>query len=106
MQGNRIPIAKLAGRNEGAEKMIEPEILLQGYRLGIFPMAMEDGEIEWFSPNPRAILPLSNFIVPHGLQRVLRKRTFETRIDTAFARVIRACAEREDTWIKIGRASC
>src|SRR5437588_11877304 len=79
--------------------MIAPEILLQGYRLGIFPMAMEDGEIEWFSPNPRAILPLANFTVPHGLQRVLRKRLFEIRIDTAFARVMRACAEREDTWI-------
>src|SRR4051794_38195532 len=52
--------------------VIPPDVLLQGYRLGIFPMAMDDGEIEWFSPNPRAILPLDHFIVPHGLQRVLR----------------------------------
>ncbi|MFL6583189.1 MAG: leucyl/phenylalanyl-tRNA--protein transferase [Chthoniobacterales bacterium] len=79
--------------------MIPPDVLLQGYRLGIFPMAMDDGEIEWFSPNPRAILPLDHFIVPHGLQRVLRKRVFEIRINAAFAEVIRACAAREDTWI-------
>jgi leucyl/phenylalanyl-tRNA--protein transferase len=89
-------------RNEearAARPMIEPELLLQGYRLGIFPMAMDDGEIEWFSPNPRAILPLTNFKAPHGLQRVLRRSLFEIRIDTAFAEVIRSCAAREDTWI-------
>ena len=38
--------------------MIAPEVLLQGYRLGVFPMAMEDGAIEWFSPDPRGVLPL------------------------------------------------
>src|SRR6266568_1036897 len=36
--------------------MIASELLLQGYRLGVFPMAMEDNAIEWFSPNPRAII--------------------------------------------------
>ena len=79
--------------------VIEPEILLQGYGLGVFPMAMEDGEIEWFSPNPRAILPLAEFHVPHGLSRAQRKNQFEIRIDTAFAEVIQRCAAREDTWI-------
>ena len=49
--------------------MIDPEVLLQGYRLGVFPMAMDDGEIEWFSPDPRAILPLDEFHVPHTLER-------------------------------------
>ena len=56
--------------------MIEPELLLQGYRLGVFPMAMEDGEIEWFSPDPRAILPLRKFHVPHALQRERREKRF------------------------------
>lgn len=79
--------------------MIAPEVLLQGYRLGVFPMAMEDGEIEWFSPNPRGILPLDGFHVPRALERVMRKGAFEVRIDTAFARVMRRCAERPDTWI-------
>jgi len=79
--------------------MIDPELLLQGYRLGVFPMAMEDDSIEWFSPDPRAILPLQDFHVPHALRRLLRKRVFETRIDTAFSKVIDACSRREDTWI-------
>src|SRR2546423_10731872 len=79
--------------------MIPPELLLQGYRLGVFPMAMDDGSIEWFSPDPRAILPLDNFHVPHALRRVLRKKVFEIKIDNRFGEVIRACAKRSDTWI-------
>ena len=79
--------------------MIEPELLLEGYRLGVFPMAMENGAIQWFSPEPRAILPLRSFHVPHGLQRTLRKNVFEIRIDTRFIEVIQACAKRVDTWI-------
>jgi leucyl/phenylalanyl-tRNA---protein transferase len=79
--------------------MIDPELLLQGYRLGVFPMAMEDDSIEWFSPDPRAVLPLEDFHVPHALRRLLRRKVFETTIDKAFSKVIAACAEREDTWI-------
>jgi len=80
-------------------EMIDPELLLQGYRLGVFPMATEDDSIEWFSPDPRAILPLEDFHVPHVLRRLLRRRVFKTTIDKAFSEVIAACAEREDTWI-------
>lgn len=79
--------------------MIPPELLLQGYRLGVFPMAMEDNSIEWFSPDPRAILPLEDFHVPHALRRLLRKRFFEITINDAFSEVIAACAKRKDTWI-------
>ena len=81
-------------------RVIAPEVLLQGYRLGVFPMAMEDGSIEWFSPNPRGILPLDDgFHVPHALTRVLRKGTFEVRINASFEHVMRRCAERDETWI-------
>lgn len=79
--------------------MIEPDLLLQGYRLGVFPMAMEDDSIGWFSPDPRAIIPLEDFHVPHSLRRALRKDFFEVKIDNAFSDVINACARREDTWI-------
>jgi len=79
--------------------MIEPELLLQGYRLGVFPMAMEDESIAWFSPDPRAIIPLEDFHVPHALRRVARKNIFEIKIDSRFGDVIRACAKRRDTWI-------
>jgi leucyl/phenylalanyl-tRNA--protein transferase len=79
--------------------VIDPDLLLQGYRLGVFPMAMEDDSIAWFSPDPRAIMPLENFHVPHALQRVLRRKAFEIKIDNHFAQVIQACAKRQDTWI-------
>ena len=80
--------------------MIAPDVLLQGYRLGVFPMAMENGTIEWFSPAPRGVLPLDDrFHVPHALERVRRRGLFEVRINTAFERVMRRCAEREETWI-------
>ena len=79
--------------------MIDPEVLLQGYRLGVFPMAMEDGAIEWFSPDPRAILPLDKFHLPHTLERVIRKQSFEVRLDTSFSKVMRECGQRAETWI-------
>lgn len=62
-------------------------------------MAMEDDSIEWFSPDPRAILPLDSFHVPHALRKLVQKSAFEIRIDTRFGEVIRACAKRKDTWI-------
>ena len=79
--------------------MIDPELLLQGYRLGVFPMAMQDDAIEWFSPDPRAVLPLEDFHVPHALRRLARGKTFEITINKEFSAVIQACAERENTWI-------
>lgn len=62
-------------------------------------MAMDDGEIAWFSPDPRGILPLDAFHIPHGLKRALKKSNFEVRINTEFEAVIRACGAREETWI-------
>ena len=79
--------------------MIDAELLLQGYQLGVFPMAMDDDSIGWFSPDPRAIIPLEKFHVPHALRRIARKEIFETKIDQRFAAVIRACASRNQTWI-------
>jgi leucyl/phenylalanyl-tRNA---protein transferase len=79
--------------------MIDPELLLQGYCLGVFPMAMEDDSIAWFSPEPRAIIPLDRFHAPHTLRRLVQKKVFDIRIDTRFNEVIRCCAKRKDTWI-------
>lgn len=79
--------------------MIPAELLLHAYRNAVFPMAMENGEIAWFSPDPRAIIPLDGLHIPHGLKRTLKKGRFEIRINTAFEMVMRSCAERKDTWI-------
>ena len=78
-------------------------LLLNAYSQGIFPMAGEDGTIYWYDPDPRAILPLDNFHVPHSLARRIRQGGFEIRVDTTFRRVMTACAEpapgRESSWI-------
>jgi len=80
--------------------VLPPEILLTAYASGYFPMAVETGEIGWFSPDPRAVLPLDAFHTPRRLGRLVRQGRFEIRIDTAFGDVIEACAERDDgSWI-------
>ena len=79
--------------------MIDSDLLLEAYRLGVFPMAMDNGEIRWFSPEPRTILPLDAFHIPHGLKRERRAQSIEIRINTRFVDVMRGCAERADTWI-------
>jgi leucyl/phenylalanyl-tRNA---protein transferase len=62
-------------------------------------MAMENGDVAWFSPDPRGIILLDAFHIPHGLKRTLKKGEFQIRLDTAFEAVIRACADRAETWI-------
>jgi leucyl/phenylalanyl-tRNA--protein transferase len=82
--------------------MIPADALLNAYASGWFPMAVAPGEIRWYSPDPRGIIPIDTFHVPSRLARTLRKHPFEIRIDTAFAEVIQACAAREDdegNWI-------
>lgn len=80
-------------------KRIHPAVLLEAYARGVFPMAHE-GEILWFSPEMRGLIPLDGrFHIPHGLKRTLRRKPFEVRRDTAFREVMLACAKREETWI-------
>lgn len=78
---------------------IPPQELLGLYAAGWFPMAMEDGSIRCFSPDPRGIIPLEAFRVPHGTEKTLRDPAWELRIDTAFEEVIRSCGKRSETWI-------
>ena len=78
------------------------DLLLAAYSQGLFPMGMPDGDIRWFSPDPRGILPLETFHAPHGLRRTLRKPGWEVRIDTCFREVMQACGMRDETWISEG----
>ena len=59
-------------------------------------------EIGWYSPDPRGILPLEEFIVPRSLSQLIRKNGFLIKCDTAFEAVMRGCAERDETWISEG----
>ena len=85
----------------GRKRTLTPEDVLLAYRHGIFPMADErSGEVLWFRPDPRAIIPLDGFRVSRSLARTLRRGLFEIHLNTDFEGVMRGCADRpEGTWI-------
>ncbi len=80
---------------------LDPRLLLQGYATGIFPMAdsREADELFWVEPRTRAIIPFDAFHVSRSLRRTIRSGRFTVTHDRDFAGVIRACADREETWI-------
>jgi len=58
-----------------------------------------EGDIYWYSPDPRAIIPLERVKLPRSMRQSIRKNGFSYSIDHAFGEVIRSCADRDDTWI-------
>ena len=82
-------------------KIIPPEILLEAYRQGIFPMAdsREDEEVDWYSARKRGVIPINEFHMTKNVMRIIRQGRFEVKIDENFREVVKACANRETTWI-------
>ncbi|MDA8869791.1 leucyl/phenylalanyl-tRNA--protein transferase [Rhizobiaceae bacterium] len=84
---------------------VTAEMLLNAYASGVFPMAesAEDPELFWVRPEMRGVLPLDGFHIPRRLQRTVRNAPYRLSVDTAFERVVDACAApdagREGTWI-------
>jgi leucyl/phenylalanyl-tRNA---protein transferase len=79
---------------------LAPDTLLDAYRHGIFPWP-SNGRLYWWSPDPRAVIPLDALHVSRSLRRTLRRGTFVCSVDVAFDVVVAACAQRpgEGTWI-------
>lgn len=79
----------------------EPATVVAAYRRGIFPWPHPESERLWFSPNPRAIIPLDGLHISRRLARTVRSGRFRVTVDAAFEEVMRACAEArpEATWI-------
>ena len=84
---------------------ITADLLLQAYRIGVFPMGerRDDPKLYWLDPRLRAVLPLDRFHLPHRLKRTVRAGRFQVTADTAFADIVRACAEprpgHPESWI-------
>jgi leucyl/phenylalanyl-tRNA---protein transferase len=84
---------------------IDPDLLLQAYSIGMFPMSedADDDQVFWVQPEQRGIIPLDGFHAPRSLLKTVRQTRFEIRIDHDFHGVIDGCAEskdgRERTWI-------
>ena len=77
------------------------EQLIEAYRNGIFPMADSATSrlVRWYAPDPRSVLPLDAFHVPHNVSKLVRQGKFEVTVDRDFASVIAGCAQRDETWI-------
>lgn len=82
---------------------LTPENLIAGYCQGLFPMADDDGTINWYDVKRRAIIPLDAFHVPKRLARRVRNGGYDIRVDTCFREVMLACAaprpDHDGTWI-------
>jgi len=79
---------------------LDKKVLRYAYANGYFPMPDPDtGEILWYQPNPRAVIPLEQFHAARSLRRTKRRDSYRVSRDEAFADVMRGCAERPDTWI-------
>lgn len=79
---------------------LDVDTLVGAYRRGVFPWPHAGVPLLWFSPDPRAVLPVDRFHVSRSLRRTLRHSALETTVDADVAGVIAACAERDEgTWI-------
>lgn len=83
------------------EPDLTPELLLQAYASGIFPMAEshDDTDVFWVDPSRRGILPLEGFHISRSLRRVILSDRFEPRFNSDFEGTVRGCADRDETWI-------
>lgn len=85
---------------QGKEEWLEPDNMIRLYLRGAFPMADEiTGEINWYLPEVRTIIPLDNFNIPRSLKKIFKENKFEFRFDYNFLSVVKACANRSQTWI-------
>jgi leucyl/phenylalanyl-tRNA---protein transferase len=88
-----------------AMSSITPQVLLQAYAAGVFPMAesAQDNALYWVEPDVRGIIPLQGFHLSRSLRKRVKQQSYEIRVDTAFAEVIAQCAAlsstRDETWI-------
>lgn len=86
--------------NFNPKELLKPENMIRLYASGAFPMAdAETGNINWYLPDNRAIIPLNNYNIPRSTKKIIDEQKFEIRFDTDFESVLEGCADRESTWI-------
>lgn len=80
---------------------LTPEMLLQAYAIGIFPMAPSrlSQELQWIDPQRRGILPLDKFHISRSLRRKILQEPFTITTNTDLSGVMAGCAGRDETWI-------
>ena len=79
--------------------LLEPKFMISMYARGAFPMAEEDGVINWYLPDNRAVILVNEFSVPRSLKKFMQTTDFEYEFDKKTIEVVKECANRERTWI-------
>lgn len=80
--------------------LLEPQTMLRLYASGAFPMADErTGLINWYMPEIRTVIPLTDYNIPRSLKKKLSRINFEFKFDSDFLSVVKNCADRDSTWI-------
>jgi leucyl/phenylalanyl-tRNA--protein transferase len=81
--------------------VLDPDLLLRAYAIGVFPMADSRAarDVFWVEPKRRAIIPLDSFRLSRSLRKTIRAGSFGVTRDRAFPLVLRRCADRDETWI-------
>ena len=88
--------------------ILDPQLVLGAYSVGVFPMAdsRDAASVYWVEPRRRAVLPLDGFQLSRSLKKTIAADRFQITVDTAFERVLELCAEsvegRPETWINDG----
>lgn len=81
------------------KELLKPINMLNLYAQGAFPMADENGEIDWYQPRTRTIIPLNKYNIPRSLKKFMRTCGFHYGYDEKIMDVVKKCADREETWI-------
>lgn len=105
LRGKRLPDPELEADENGLVALggrLEPELLLEAYRSGIFPWS-SDPVVTWWSPDPRAIFDLATWKPHRSVRQSIRNNGWRFAVDSDFSGVMQACAEltpaRPGTWI-------
>ena len=100
------PLRRLSGGSDKLmcilfeEQELSPELIIRAYQQGMYVSPDEKtGVPRWYNPDLRGVLPIEDFHVSKSVKKIVRKGTFEIRVDSDFGGVIRGCAERQSTWI-------
>lgn len=85
---------------DGDGRPVTPEVVIEAYQSRCFPMADDrDGSFHWYRPDTRAVITWDRWHIPRSLRKLQRQQPYRLTVNTAFERVVQACADRAKTWI-------
>ena len=83
---------------------LQPDRLMEAYRLGIFPWYNDETPVLWYSPHERFVLFPDELKISKSMRQVIRSGRLAVTYNQAFSEVIAACSTQprlgqDGTWI-------